>query len=200
MKQLLIVWRLSLFILFICFLSVVTQAASPEMNKSVFNMAGNTSTSNSHSLFTSIGEAIIGQFNGEAVFQAGYFNEFIVPVPTATVTPTITATLIPTATPLQDFDGKIIAKKYTYFAPNPARGRYFNFVVHVKQACEVECKLYTTSNRFVLSYQLTCPSPGKYEHREYVGNLANGVYLLLVKAKSDNGTKERLIKKLALIK
>lgn len=124
------------------------------------------------------------------------------PTPTKTAQVVFTATAKPTSTitPLGGFNGKLLDKKYTYFAPNPMRGDHFKFVVHVPRACELKCKLYTTSRRFVLGFNLSCPGQGQYEHKEYVGNLANGVYLLLVKAKSADGTEDRVIKKLALIK
>lgn len=142
------------------------------------------------------------------------------PTPTVTITPTATISPTPiisatytatyfvtqtptptiTATPLNEFEGKLISKKYTYTAPNPIRGDHMKFVVHVKEAVEIKVKMYTTTNKFVLSFDLNCSGPGKYEHREYVGNLANGAYLLLVKAKNSKGTTDRLIKKVALIK
>lgn len=111
------------------------------------------------------------------------------------------AGFIPTPTPVAsgDFDGQLISEKYTYCAPNPSRGEIMNYVVYTAQACEVELKMYTSTHRFVQSFNLHCPGPGKYEHRFYVGNLANGVYLMLVKAEG-NGRKEKVVKKVALIK
>lgn len=120
------------------------------------------------------------------------------PTPGPTLTYTVTPTI--TSTPLSGFKGKLLDKKYTYFAPNPVLGDHFKFVVHVPRQCNLKCKLYTTSHRFVLGFDIPCPGPGQYEHSEYVGNLANGVYLLLVKAESPDGTKERVIKKMALVK
>lgn len=122
----------------------------------------------------------------------------LTPTPLPTSTPTPTAT--PTITPIAGFSGKLLDKHYTYFAPNPVRGDHFKFVVHVPRECNLECKLYTTTHDYVLKFNLHCTGPGKYEHQEYVGNLANGVYLLLVKAESPDGTKERLVKKMGLIK
>ena len=62
------------------------------------------------------------------------------------------------------------------------------------------CVAIYTHYKFVLSFNMSCPGPGKHVQREYVGNLSNGVYLLLVKAKNNRGTNERLIKKIAIIK
>lgn len=186
--------------LVVLLLASLSSADESVMKKSLFNIAGNVSDSNGHTLSSSIGEMVIGQSSAEMVLQAGYFNEFVIPIPTATVTPTITPTLIPTATPLQGFDGKYIAKKYTYTAPNPVRGRYANFNVRVQQACTVEVLVYTTSNQFVMSFNIDCSGEGLYQKQVFMGNLANGVYLFLVRAKVNGVEKERLVKKIALIK
>ena len=94
---------------------------------------------------------------------------------------------------------RIISKKFIYAAPNPVRGRYANIVIFTKESAEVSAKLFTTSNQEVLSFRRNY-SIGKHEERIYVGNLANGVYLLLVKAKDDAGYSEKVIKKIALLK
>lgn len=115
-------------------------------------------------------------------------------------TPTVTPTISATETPISDFEGRMISEKYTYTAPNPARGDYANFTIHVREACELKVKVYTTSNRYVMGFGLNCSAPGKYQKRVYMGNLANGVYLFLVKAKNSYGNHEKLIKKIGLIK
>lgn len=107
---------------------------------------------------------------------------------------------IPTPTPIPGFAGKIISKDYIYCAPNPARGAYANVVIHTQQAADINVKIFTTTNREVLSFGLNCPSQGRYVKRVYVGNLANGVYFLFVKAKAANGIEEKVKTKIALIK
>ncbi len=107
---------------------------------------------------------------------------------------------IPTPTPIPNFGGKIISKDYVYCAPNPARGNHANVVIHTQQAAEISVKMFTTNNREVLSFRISCPGQGKYTKRVNIGNLANGVYLLFVKARTPNGDEEKVIKKMALIK
>lgn len=105
----------------------------------------------------------------------------------------------PTPTPIPGFKGKIISKKYIYAAPNPIRGHTANIHIYTKQPAEVSAKLFTTSNQEVLSFRRNY-GVGMNVERINMSNLANGVYLLLVKAKSAAGTEERVIKKLALVK
>jgi hypothetical protein len=105
----------------------------------------------------------------------------------------------PTMTPIPDFDGKIISKKHIYAAPNPIRGHIANIVIHTQQAAVVSGKLFTTHNREVLSFNRQYYT-GKHIEKINVSNLANGVYLLLVTAKAMDGTEERVIKKIALVK
>lgn len=176
------------------------QSTDAIMEKDVFNMTGNTATAGSEQLQSSVGEMAIGQFNGEGMIQAGFFNDFVLPVPTATPTATITPTLVPTATPMAGFDGKLISKNYVYCAPNPSRGSIMNFVVHTAQACDIDVKMYTSTHKFVLSFEMASNQMEKITHHLYVGNLANGVYFMLVEARNKEGVEERLIKKVALIK
>lgn len=107
---------------------------------------------------------------------------------------------MPTPTPIPNFGGKIISKDYVYCAPNPARGNFANVVIHTQQSAEINVKMFTTTNREVLSFGLSCPSQGKYTKQIYVGNIANGVYFLLVKAITRDGIEEKVKVKMALIK
>ncbi|MCK5241268.1 T9SS type A sorting domain-containing protein [bacterium] len=107
-------------------------------------------------------------------------------------------TATPTVTPIKNFDGNIISKKHIYAAPNPARGSHANIVIYTNQAADVSGILFTTSNQEVLSFRRHY-SAGKNVERINISNLANGVYLLLVKAKA-GGVEERVIKKIAIVK
>lgn len=190
--------------------------AEYSLNKHIFNAGGDEVEDDNYSVLSSMAEPLVGEtFDSNYNCRLGfvgyyYFSTTTTPEPTVmptwtlTSTPTIQQTGTPTptvtVTPLDGFGNKLIVPKYIYFAPNPARGKNFKFVVHVEKAVEIEALLYTTSNQFVLKFNLACSGPGQYSHREYVGNLANGVYLLLVKAKDNSGNRTRLVKKLALIK
>lgn len=122
------------------------------------------------------------------------------PTGTKTSTPTITPTCTITMTPIVDFGGHLISKKYVYTAPNPVRGDNANFTVYTKAPCTLEVQVYTSSHGKVMTFDLDCPTAGFQHKQVYMGNLANGVYLFLVKADDGQGHKERLVKKIALIK
>lgn len=115
--------------------------------------------------------------------------------PTATITPTVT----PTPTPLVNFTGKIIDSNYIYAAPNPVRSHFANIVIFTNESAYITAKLFTTTNREVLSFNRNY-SQGQHMERINISNLANGVYLLLVKARNDSGVEEKVIKKIAIIK
>ncbi|MCK5241933.1 T9SS type A sorting domain-containing protein [bacterium] len=128
-------------------------------------------------------------------------------IPTPTITATVTATPIAsmtfsptvTITPLSNFAGRIISKNHIYAAPNPVRGHIANIVIFTNQPAEVSGKLFATSNQEVLSFRRYY-GKGKNIERINISNLANGVYLLLIKAKGSDGTEERVIKKIAIVK
>ncbi|MCD4814720.1 T9SS type A sorting domain-containing protein [bacterium] len=141
------------------------------------------------------------QFEIYAIGEDNHVREYKVnTLVVGTATPTPTATPTATATPIPGFGGKVISKKYIYAAPNPVRGNIAKIVIFTNQPAEVSGILYTTSNQEVLSFRRYYGSSGKHEEHINVSNLANGVYLLLVKAKGADGTKERVIKKIALVK
>ncbi len=131
-----------------------------------------------------------------AVGENNHIYEFEANSEIPTPTPTITLTC--TSTPVPGFDGRIISKKYIYAAPNPARGSHANIVIYTQQAADVSGILFTTSNQEVLSFRHHY-SAGKNVKRINISNLANGVYLLLVKARA-GGVEERVIKKIAIVK
>ncbi len=111
-----------------------------------------------------------------------------------------TPTPLPTPTAIADFKGKLISEHYVYTAPNPVRGSNANFTVYTQAACSLEVQVFTSTHGKVMTFNLDCPGAGLYHKQVYMGNLANGVYLFLVKADNGQGTKERLVKKIALIK
>ena len=102
-------------------------------------------------------------------------------------------------TPLADFKGKIISEKYVYSIPNPARGRRVKLVIHARQAAEIKCTLFTPSSREVLSFSKSIPA-GKSVEEVNLGELSNGVYLWLVKARAADGTEERVVRKMAYVR
>ncbi|MCK5243262.1 T9SS type A sorting domain-containing protein [bacterium] len=162
------------------------QAASPLYNLEL----GNGEAKNKFAVY------VIGEDSHVYQFKPISFE----PTPTTTTTPTITPTPTPRPTALAGFDGRIISKKHIYAAPNPIRGHIANIVIFTQQAAEVSVKLFTTSNQEVLSFRRHYGSAGKHTEKVNMSNLANGVYLLLVKAGNADGVEERVIKKIALVK
>lgn len=118
---------------------------------------------------------------------------------TATPTVTVTPTVTPIPTPLVGFQGRIIDADYIYAAPNPVRGHIANIVIFTNESARITAKLFTTTNREVLSFDRNY-SQGQHTERVNISNLANGVYLLLVKARNDSGIEEKVIKKIAIVK
>ncbi|MCD4813094.1 T9SS type A sorting domain-containing protein [bacterium] len=177
------------------------QSAIYVIDESILNAGGNTSTSATYDIVDSIGEPLIGQCNDEiSILQSGYYNDFVVPLPTATPTATITSTPSPTQTPIRNFGEEILSKKWVYAAPNPIRGHTAHIYFHLSEAADVEIKVYTTSNQFVISKRWDMKPAGKNYWRWNVSNLANGVYIMLIKAKGNNGKTTIVKKKIALVK
>jgi len=78
-------------------------------------------------------------------------------------------------------------------------GDHANLVIHTKQPADVEVKIFTSTNQEVMTIRRNYPSPGRQAEKVYVGNLANGVYLVMVKAKG-GGVEERVVYKMAILK
>ena len=114
---------------------------------------------------------------------------------------TPTPTTIPTATPLAGFDGRIISKNHIYAAPNPIRGTLAKLHYVLKEPAQVEMKIFTTSNQWVITYNMDHANAGHFIKEWPCANMANGVYLMRILATSKvDGKKETVIKKIALIK
>lgn len=196
-----IVWIIGLGLL----TSILYAMSSENMmvEDQVINSAGEMSSGVNVDLSDSIGESAIGQMTSENLaIQAGFYKDYYVEVPTPTVTPTSTVTPIATitSTPILQFGGELIDEHYIYPAPHPIRGSHANIYYHLAEAADVvEIKVYTTTNRLVISKHWENVPAGKNYWQWHVANLANGAYLMLVKAKRGN-KKSRVIKKIAIIK
>ncbi|MCD4813011.1 T9SS type A sorting domain-containing protein [bacterium] len=172
------------------------QSANYILKDSVVNSGGNTQSTASRSVLSSVGETIVGQiWGGTTSSQAGFFNDYFIAPPTPTVTPTVTVTM----TPIREFGGELITKKWVYAAPNPIRGHIGHIYFHLSEPADVEIKVYTTSNQLVISKRWDMRPAGKNYWQWNMSNLANGVYIMRVKAK--NGNRTTIVKKkIALIK
>jgi hypothetical protein len=156
-----------------------------------------------------LGEPLIGQTWGDAYsVQFGFFNDYFISLPTPTVTPTltvtptmtITRTITITTTPLRYFDGEIIHEDWVYAAPNPIRGIRGNIVFNLAVPADVELKIFTPHNQEVLSRRWSSLPAGENRWVWDTANMANGVYILFIKAKSHDGKTTIIKKKVALIK
>ena len=163
----------------------------------VVNASGTTISGAGKNIINSVGESVIGQTWGEGFsIQTGFFNEYFILPPTPTVTPTITVT----STPIRTFNGEIISKKWVYAAPNPIRGSIAHIYFHLARAADIEIKVYTTSSQLVISKRWDMKPAGKNYWRWHMSNLANGVYIMRVKAKGADGRTTIVKKKIVLVK
>ncbi len=135
------------------------------------------------------------------------------PTPTSTPTsiPTPAPTPVPTSTPVSnsaflsnapasgEFKGEIISPNYIYAAPNPVRGNYANIHVFCKQPSEVTIKIFTLLNRELKSVKRSFQIGDNLE-KINIGDLADGGYFLLVKARTDQGVEEKITAKIAITK
>ncbi|MCD4814716.1 T9SS type A sorting domain-containing protein [bacterium] len=173
------------------------QSANYMITESIINASGTTYTGSGKMMLDSLGEGAIGQSYGSVYsIQTGFFNDYYILPPTPTVTPTITVT----GTPIRQFGSEVISKDWVYAAPNPIRGHIGHIYYHLAESADVEIKVYTTSNQFVISKRWDMRPAGKNYWQWNMSNLANGVYIMRVKARGINGRTTIVIKKIALIK
>lgn len=122
------------------------------------------------------------------------------------VEPTPTPTASPTSTPDPDdktnpanIKGQIISSDFVYAAPNPIRGSLAKIHVYCKQPADVTIKLFTMLNREIMSINKRYPAGDNVETID-MSNLANGTYVVFVKARNDQGLVEKVTSKIVLIK
>lgn len=177
------------------------QAAQSSVNyrldQLVISSTGNTQSAAGINLRDSSGEPSVGQIRSSRYsIQAGYFNDYFIPAPTPTITPTVTCT----PTPIRNFGGEIISADYVYAAPNPIRGKRGIIHFDLAERAEVQLKVFTVNGDLVISQHWASLAAGANTWTWDTANLANGVYLLWISAKSETGKKTTLTKKLALVK
>ncbi len=157
----------------------------------VVDSAGNSYAGAGSRLYDCVGEALSGQSWGRNYsVQAGFFNDYYLPPPTPTIT----------CTPIRSFGGEILSPEYVFAAPNPILGKqgYIHFDLAVP--AEVWLHIYTPTNRLVISRHWDSLPAGTNQWVWETANLANGVYLLLIRGRGPDGKETRVVKKLALIK
>ncbi|MCK5242797.1 hypothetical protein KAR34_10120 [bacterium] len=192
-------------IIFLPFSISALAASSPnyDLNQTVINAFGNTYSGSGKKLHDSAGEGIVGQiFSATYSIQSGFFNTYYMLPLSPTPTPTITITATPTYTPtvIRGFGGEIMHKDWVYAAPNPIRGVIGKIYFNLAMPAEVELKIFTPQNQFVLSRHWDQLPAGTNMWQWNAANMANGVYLLYIKARNNEGKTTVIIKKIALIK
>lgn len=169
-------------------------AASSEnylIDQSVINSAGNTYTGAAMKAYDSVGEAMCGQIYGETYsIQTGFFNGYFLAPATPTVTPTV----------IRTFGNELMDAQYVFAAPNPIRGVKATIYFDLAQSAEVWVKVFTTNNQLVISQHWDTLSAGTNQWIWNAANIANGIYIVWIKAKSPDGKTTVIKKKIALIK
>jgi hypothetical protein len=160
------------------------------INQYVINAAGNTYSGTGRELYDSMGEAVVGSALGQQYkLTSGFFNEYFLLPPTPTITPTI----------IRTFDHAIMNENYIYAAPHPMRGHVGHIVFDISVSAEVTLKIYTITHQLVLSKQWDTLPAGTNRWDWENGNMANGVYLLWIKARGVDGRTTSITKKIALM-
>jgi hypothetical protein len=119
--------------------------------------------------------------------------------PTVTVTPTMTSSTplpqTPTVTPYSWSEPMRVA-----CGPNPVRGSVAHLNIFTRQGADVEAGIFTPSGRAVNTFRYNYATAGRHIEDIFVGDLANGIYMVQVKAKNADGSENRVVYKMALIK
>lgn len=187
-------------ILVIAMVPVILWAASSEnysLDAMILDGAGNTYSGSGKIVHDVLGGFSINQSFGEVYsIQSGFFNDYFLLPPTPTVTSTITATL----TPIRSFGGEVTRHDRVFAAPNPIRGGEGKIYFDLAMPAVVEVKIYTAHNQLVLSRRLGELPAGQNLWRWQIGDIANGVYLLRLKAKNSDGKTTVVLRKIIIIK
>jgi outer membrane protein assembly factor BamB len=87
----------------------------------------------------------------------------------------------------------------TYSYPNPARGSVAHLQVFVDQPADLTLNLYNFANQPVMSLQRSVGA-GAFRHDWSLAKVANGVYFCHVRAKYRDGSEDRKIIKIAVLR
>ncbi len=90
-------------------------------------------------------------------------------------------------------------KNSTYCYPNPARGNISHIQVYVAQPANMKMVLYNFANRPIVSINKSIEK-GTYTYDWNISKVANGVYFAQIQVNYNNGTKEKKIVKVAVLK
>jgi eukaryotic-like serine/threonine-protein kinase len=88
----------------------------------------------------------------------------------------------------------------TYCYPNPARGNVAHIQVYVNKPGTVDITLYNSAEKPVLRFSQQLSAGDKYPYDWDISHVANGVYFALIKVKYDNGSSDKKVLKVAVLK
>ena len=91
-------------------------------------------------------------------------------------------------------------QKSTYCYPNPARGLASHIQLFVPKAGVIDMTLYNTAEKPAFSFSRHLSANEKYTCDWNLSGVANGVYFALVKVKYDDGTSDKKVLKVAVLK
>jgi outer membrane protein assembly factor BamB len=88
----------------------------------------------------------------------------------------------------------------TYCYPNPARGNVSHIQLYAAKSATMDMTLYNTAEKPVLRFSRHFSANDKFTYDWNLAGTANGVYFALIKVKYDDGTNDRKVLKVAVLK
>jgi len=88
----------------------------------------------------------------------------------------------------------------TYCYPNPSRGSVSHFQLFVGKAGAVDMTLYNSVEKPVFRFSRHLSANDKFTYDWNLAGVANGVYLALIKVKYDDGTGDKKVLKVAVLR
>jgi outer membrane protein assembly factor BamB len=88
----------------------------------------------------------------------------------------------------------------TYCYPNPVRGSVSHIQLYVARAATVDMTLYNAAEKPAFRFLRHLSANEKYAYHWNLAEVANGVYLALIKVKYDDGTRDKKILKVAVLR
>jgi outer membrane protein assembly factor BamB len=101
---------------------------------------------------------------------------------------------------LQDSPPGLDFQRSTYCYPNPARGLVSHIQVFVGKAGTMDMALYNSAEKPVFKLSRQISANEKYSYDWDLSRVANGVYFAIVKVQYADGTKDKKVLKVAVLK
>lgn len=91
-------------------------------------------------------------------------------------------------------------KKSTFCYPNPARGDESHIQVYVEEPAQLSLVLYNLAEKPVFRFSKYLPANRKFTYDWNISSVANGVYLAMIKVKYNDGTTDKKMLKVAVLR